>query len=500
MKKKINTDTPSRNEKIFNLKIYLSLLFFLFFLRSYHSFFDLSVGEHTWTWLSVGKSLYNGNLPFIEEWVLRGPLTFVFYALPFLFENYIIALKFLAIISLWISSIVLFKISKRLYGKKAAIFSSFGFLLITSSETSFLSAEPELFIMPFLSFYIYFLFKDLVNPNRNSIILAGILISLATLMRPNLGIIAFLGCFIYLLSEKKKFLNLITYMASGFLPLLITVILYSNVPDGLEILWNSTIESSLAFTGKRPFFIGYFLFLEVFALKQWHPILIFAICMPFVNKELKKELLILLFFMLIVIFSILLSRKFSSYNIMLIFPFISVIASSFFDKKNEFPKKIAIGFIIFCYLGPLINYLISQVTLKYRPLNKTIVLSEYIKKIVKKDETIFSFDNGLYLLLNKKIPTKIAHPASIFRYPLLRAYYGDPNYNTEMELTKIFDKNPDYIIMLEIWENSLPNSIKNKIRSDYTLVEFINEKEKNKLKKINRNYLNTTTLYKLINR
>ena len=201
--------TPSRNEKLFSLVIYLSLLFFLFFLRSYHSFFDLSVGEHTWTWLSVGKSLFNGNLPFIEEWVLRGPFTFVFYALPFLFENYIIALKFLAIISLWISSIALFKISKRLYGKEAAIFSSFGFLLITSSETSFLSVEPELFILPFLSFYIYFLFKDLINPKTNSIILAGILISLATLMRPNLGIIAFFGCFsifwmFYLLTIGKK--------------------------------------------------------------------------------------------------------------------------------------------------------------------------------------------------------------------------------------------------------------------------------------------------------
>ena len=52
--------------------------------------------------------------------------------------------------------------------------------------------------------------------------------------------------------------------------------------------------------------------------------------------------------------------------------------------------------------------------------------------------------------------------------------------------------------MLQIWENQLPHSIKNRIGSDYTLVEFINEKEKNKLKKVNRNYLSTTTLYKLI--
>ena len=96
--------------------------------------------------------------------------------------------------------------------------------------------------------------------------------------------------------KKISFLNLITYIASGLLPLLITIILYSNVPDGLEILWNSTIESSFAFTGKRPFLIGYFLFFDIFALTQWHPILIFSVCIPFVNKKLKKEPFILLFF------------------------------------------------------------------------------------------------------------------------------------------------------------------------------------------------------------
>ena len=62
------------------------------------------------------------------------------------------------------------------------------------------------------------------------------MISLATLMRTNLGIVAFFACFIYLFSENIKFLNLIIYIISGLVPLLITIILYLNVPNGLEIL------------------------------------------------------------------------------------------------------------------------------------------------------------------------------------------------------------------------------------------------------------------------
>ena len=47
------------------------------------SFFNLSVGEHDWTFLLVGRSLYDGNLPFIESWNMTGPVAFIFYAIPF---------------------------------------------------------------------------------------------------------------------------------------------------------------------------------------------------------------------------------------------------------------------------------------------------------------------------------------------------------------------------------------------------------------------------------
>ena len=77
----------------YNLKIYISLFILLLFLRSYHSFFGLSVGEHDWTFLLVGQSLYNGNLPFIEIWNMSGPFVFIFYAIPFYFTNYLIAIK-----------------------------------------------------------------------------------------------------------------------------------------------------------------------------------------------------------------------------------------------------------------------------------------------------------------------------------------------------------------------------------------------------------------------
>jgi hypothetical protein len=174
-----------------------------------------------------------------------------------------------------------------------------------------------------------------------------------------------------------------------------------------------------------------------------------------------------------------------------------VIVSSFFNKNNNVSNKILISFIILSCLGPLINNFSEQIKLKYRPINKQIILYNHLKDIIKEDETIFSFDNGLYILLNKELPTKISHPSDLFRNYMLRAYFDDPNYNSELELNKIINKKPNYIIMLSIWSPKLPLSITKKINDNYEVVNFINKEEIKKINEINKNYLNKVTLYKL---
>lgn len=478
-------------------QIYFLILVLLLLLRSYHSFFNLSIGEHDWTFLSMGRSLFNGNLPYLEEWVLRGPFAFIFYACAFFFENYILALKIFGIISVWISCVALFQISKKLFGYTASLFSSFGLAIAASSEESFLNSEVELFILPFISLFVYFAFENLTKPKKHNIVFAGIMISLATLMRPYLGVIALFGAIIFLYSKKNKLLNIFLYVISGLVPLLLLIILYSKNTNGIEVLWSSTVSAHLAYPGGRPFLIGFFEFLDGFTLKQWYPVFILSLIVPFINKKISKELFIILFLLITIIFLFLLTRKFSDYYILVALPLMFVIVSSFFDDSNNVSKKILISFFILSFLAPLINNFSEQIKLKYRPINKTNILYNYLKNIIKEDETIFSFDNGLYILLNKELPTKISHPSDLFRDYMLRAYYDDPNYNTELEFSKILNKKPNYIIMLSIWSSKLPISITNKINDNYEVINFINKEEMIKIKKINRNYLKNVTLYKL---
>ena len=222
-----------------NYFIFLSLLVLIILLRFQFSFLNLSVGEHDWTYLSLGKSLYNGNLPYVEAYGHRGPLVYIIYAIPFLFKNYIISLKLLCILSIWLTAIICFKTSEKFFGKNAAIVSSFSFSLVSSSELFFLTSDVEIFLLPFIALFIHFLYNKKKKKKRHHIIIAALAISAATLIRSYLGIIAVFGCFILLQSKQSKILNLITYIVSGLLPLIIFLGFYINIENGFQLLWNS---------------------------------------------------------------------------------------------------------------------------------------------------------------------------------------------------------------------------------------------------------------------
>ena len=480
----------------YNLKIYISLFILLLFLRSYHSFFGLSVGEHDWTFLLVGQSLYNGNLPFIEIWNMSGPFVFIFYAIPFYFTNYLIALKFLGIISIWIACVASYHTSKKIFGRKAGLFASFGLALIASSEESFLTSEVEIFIIPFLSCFIFFLFSNFSNPKISNLIFAAICISLATLMRPSLGLIAFFSIFIILFSKKEKISKIIVYILSGLTPLLITIILYSKVPDGLEILWRSTVEAHLAYPAGRPFLLGFFQFADNFSIKQWYPIFIFATLMTFVNKKYLKELIVLAIFLFLIVFSFCLTRKFSDYYVLLTFPLLTIMASSFLDEELNYSKTLLFIFTAFCYFAPFLNNITEQIKLNYRPLNNTLILYKALDKTIKKENSLFSLDNGLYLLFNKPVPSKIAHPSNMFKHYSLGAYYGKKGFSVEDELSPILQNKPDYIVMLSKWTSRLPNKIKQQINDEYKIYTFVSSDELKRMKRSNREYIESVTLYK----
>lgn len=482
--------------KIKNYLIYSYLLLFIVLLRFQHSFLGLSISEHDWTFLSLGKSFIDGNLPYTRAYDLRGPLTYIIYSVPLLFQDYIFFLKLFGIISLWIASIACFLTSKNLFGNKSAIFSAFSFALVSSSEKTFLMTEVEIFMLPLIAIFILFILSNVENPKKVNLAVAALAICFASLIKSYLVLIGILGCSIVLMSQKNKIFNLLIYIIAGLIPIFLLLLTYAKIPYGLELLWNSMYSTTAAYTGNRSLLLGYFQFFEQMPLKPWFPIFLTSLIAVFLNKKVFKEKVFMFLSIIIIIISFLLSRKYTDYHILTTLPLVSIMASSFFDNNNNFSKRIQIAFVFICCLGPLIKNFSEQIKINYQPINKTIILSKYLKNIIKKKDSIFSLDNGLYLLLDKEYPTKIYHPSNIFRYPVLRAYYNDRNFTTENELKNILNKKPDYIIMLDIWKDKLGAETVNYIYNYYTQIDFITDEELLNLKKVNREYLKSITLYK----
>tara|TARA_Y100000590_G_C15446210_1_gene910865 strand:- start:195 stop:722 length:528 start_codon:yes stop_codon:yes gene_type:complete len=174
------------------------------------------------------------------------------------------------------------------------------------------------------------------------------------------------------------------------------------------------------------------------------------------------------------------------------------MSSSILDEKLNISKILIVPLVILILFAPALNNVVEQIKLKYRPINKTQVLHNELKDIIRENDTLFSLDNGLYILFDKPLPTKIAHPSNLFKHYSLSAYYGIPNYGTEDELSLILQSKPDYLVFLEKWKARLPKKIKNIIDRNYIVYNFIDTEKIKKFKRVNREYLNSITLYKLI--
>ena len=219
--------------KKYSIKFYL--LVFLLYLQFDHNFLNLTYTNDEFTFLLIGKSIFNGYPPFVEHWDLRGPLAFYFYAFPFFFDNYLIVAKLLGLGSIYIAGLICFFISKKHYNVYAGIFSSFGLILYISSSRHFFALHNEIFLLPVISGFIYFFLEFISNKKKIDIFYMAVLISMATLIRPNMGILALISFFFILKHNKDRFKNSVIYIISGLIPLIIILIPYLNINGGLQI-------------------------------------------------------------------------------------------------------------------------------------------------------------------------------------------------------------------------------------------------------------------------
>jgi hypothetical protein len=76
------------NRKITKSKSYYFIFACLILALYSHHLFGNYMGSNEYTYLLLGRSVWEGNLPLIEHWDNRGPLVFYFFTINFFLKFY----------------------------------------------------------------------------------------------------------------------------------------------------------------------------------------------------------------------------------------------------------------------------------------------------------------------------------------------------------------------------------------------------------------------------
>jgi hypothetical protein len=404
-------------------------------------------------------------------------------------------LKLIAIFFIWISSIIIFLISKKIFRFNHLIsaFAAVSFSLLCSSNEHTFVVQQEIFQTTFLCGFLYFLLDN--KKKISSFFYAGFLISIAVLIKQNIAILSILGFFFIIIEKNENLIKkVILYVIGGIIPLVFFITLYSFEKNGLQIFFNSTVGTVLGYTDQKPIISGLYKFFFKINTKEWF----LYFCIPFIFyfhiKQKSKQVIFLYLGIILQILNILIIRKYSDHYIIPLLPFVILLVANLLSNFN-FKKKINFVVIIIFFLGPLISNISNQINLLYNHNNKSIVLCEVLKKNLINDQKIFSFDQYLYLCLNKKTLTSIIHPSNFFRSQILQNYYNDLNLTTETFLLRLLKKDPDVVIIPVSFYNKLPLEFITQLDLGWQQVRIHNNIQNNFNKNV-KEYVLSTKVYR----
>ena len=139
------------------------------------------------TYILAGQSLVDGNLPYSDIWEMKPPLVYFLYAIPIkLFPDSLYSIRFFGFFIIFIVSLQINNIFKfyRLYDLNIVLVL---FFISLMSYQFWLYPTTELLALPFLLGSLILLRNF---EKKHNILIAGLLMGLAVLVRSNLALLA----------------------------------------------------------------------------------------------------------------------------------------------------------------------------------------------------------------------------------------------------------------------------------------------------------------------
>jgi 4-amino-4-deoxy-L-arabinose transferase-like glycosyltransferase len=502
--KKINSSNILKKINII-IGVYLILITLL--VRSAFFFKDIINWDES-TFILMGQSIIDGNLPYTELWDLKPPGVFFIFALFItLFGKSIVSIRLGGALCVILTSFCTYYIGKNLSNNRVGILAAtLCTFMVSALPAGQATMTEHLAIVPLVGALTILVIK---KKTLFMLFLTGILMGIATMIRLNLAYVTFIIGFCLLFVEnpllfpynsiKRGFVYSIgVFFVIGlfYLPYLITgyqqiwwdsvVIAPLSYADSQHSMINAFrlhlryIWSNISDIRKITFGISILLWIGglagiIFNFKQWKNN----------SKEKKEKLLWIILFLISTLISILKGGATHSHYLIQLVPFMSLMAAVFLDSiiVGQWIITSIIVMALVISMKPSIGqykYAISRIlggeSLIY---GATYEIADYLTQENAINEPVYMMtDHLVYWHINAKpMRQSVTHPSNIGKEYLLKVLL-DQDTSTEIELNNILTQKPKFIIKNKsVWYLSRKNDanllLETTLNNNYQLVKEI---------------------------
>lgn len=412
---------------------------FPFFFRDY-------IDRDESTFILLGQSWVDGNLPYTELWDLKPPITYLFFAIIIsIFGKSFLAIRMVGVLIVALTSFFSYKITETISSKKVALWVGITAVLLQSTIGSLQGVMSEHVCMVFFMPALYLLIK---KQKWYWIFVAGLLMGLAVMTKLNMAyVVLVLGLFLLYVHLKNKTYskavsNTIAY-GVGILAIIFLTFLPYHLKENGELWWNSVVLASLEYTGARRAPITSFLPITFLIGGYCY----FAWKKKYVDfKEITIQILIIT--VLSILFSFIKGGRINGHYLIQLHPIFIVLVGILVSKIAYLQKLNYRQFVFFILLlipaeAYLEYYRIAKHKIERGSFfnGEGITAPEYIKNngISIKNILFLEYHVG-YWSLNVKPPTKSStHPSNICRNELF-PFYDNPRETGVEEISYIMEE------------------------------------------------------------
>ena len=432
------------------------------------------------TFVLIGQSLVDGHLPYVELWALKPPLAFAFFGVVIaVFGKNLVAIRLAGAMCVVVTAFLTYLIASRLMnrgvGLVAALLSVATVSLLPSGQATM---TEHVALVP-LTAALWLLIRR--EPSVRTYFVAGVLLSVATLVRLNMAYVAILvGLYVAIVRDGRRPLRAVQYAgayAAGGASIVALTWLPYFLMNEQELWWTSVVAAPLNYAGKSSV-VANLITHSMTALGLYNDGRGFrflgAFLIPFVSlaaaggvavlatrwnarQDERPGIALLALFMTGVGLGIVTSGDPYGHHLIQLAPFAAMLAAM---CVGQFSGFVRLGLLL--YMGALTVVSITPVAAEYTAaISRALAhqtlrygaayeIAAYLNHENPSRRPVYLMsDHIAYWFADLRPPTKLTtHPSNIGEQSLIEAVVGE-GASTSEELRKVFRQKPEFVVVPE---------------------------------------------------